>query len=140
ALRLAIQHPDKVRKLALISTIFSTSGFYPEMLPMQDALSGKMAEMMKDTPIYKSYAAVAPDPSEFPKLLDRMGAYMRQRYDWSADVCTLKMPVLLIFGDSDMISLDHAAAFYKLLGGGKRDAGWQREHMPQNRLAILPNV
>jgi hypothetical protein len=26
------------------------------------------------------------------------------------------------------------------LGGGLKDAGWQREHMSQNRLAILPNV
>jgi hypothetical protein len=29
---------------------------------------------------------------------------------------------------------------YHLLGGGQRDAGWNREHMSQNRLAILPNV
>ena len=29
--------------------------------------------------------------------------------------------------------------FYQLLGGGLKDAGWQREHMSQNRLAILPN-
>jgi hypothetical protein len=30
--------------------------------------------------------------------------------------------------------------FYQLLGGGLKDAGWQREHMSQNRLAILPNL
>jgi hypothetical protein len=30
--------------------------------------------------------------------------------------------------------------FYQLLGGGLRDAGWNRETMPQNRLAILPNL
>ena len=33
-----------------------------------------MAEMMKNTPMYLSYAKVAPDVSEFPKLLDNMGA------------------------------------------------------------------
>jgi hypothetical protein len=27
-----------------------------------------------------------------------------------------------------------------LLGGGLRDAGWQREHISQNRLAILPDL
>ncbi len=27
-----------------------------------------------------------------------------------------------------------------LLGGGLKDAGWMREHMSQNRLAILPDV
>ncbi|MGH8629595.1 MAG: hypothetical protein ACREU7_02370 [Burkholderiales bacterium] len=29
--------------------------------------------------------------------------------------------------------------FYQLLGGGLKDAGWQREHMSRNRLAILPD-
>jgi hypothetical protein len=30
--------------------------------------------------------------------------------------------------------------FYQLLGGGLHDAGWQREHMAKNRLAILPGL
>jgi hypothetical protein len=30
--------------------------------------------------------------------------------------------------------------FYQLLGGGLGDAGWGREHMSGNRLAILPNA
>ena len=30
--------------------------------------------------------------------------------------------------------------FHQLLGGGLKDAGWQREHMSQHRLAILPNI
>ena len=31
-------------------------------------------------------------------------------------------------------------SFYQLLGGGLKDAGWMREHMSKNRLAILPNL
>ena len=79
-------------------------------------------------------------PEDFPKLLDRMGAYMRKPYDWSADVKKLTMPVMLIYGDSDMFRPEHEVKFYQLLGGGLKDAGWQREHMSQNRLAILPNL
>jgi hypothetical protein len=30
--------------------------------------------------------------------------------------------------------------FYRRLGGGLRDAGWQREHQSPNRLAILPDL
>jgi pimeloyl-ACP methyl ester carboxylesterase len=99
-----------------------------------------MAPMMKDTPMYKSYVAVAPHPEEFPKLLDRMGAYMRKSYNWADDVKRLTMPTMLVCGDSDMFRLDHMVEFYHLLGGGQRDAGWMREHMSKNRLAILPNV
>jgi hypothetical protein len=43
-------------------------------------------------------------------------------------------------GDSDIFRSEHIVKFYQLLGGGLKDAGWQREHMPQNRLAVLPNI
>jgi len=140
AFQLAIQQPQAVRRLVLVSGIYSTDGFYPEMLPQQAAVSGKMAEQMKETPMYKSYVAVAPHPEDFPKLLDKMGAYMRKSYDWSADVKKLTMPTMLIYGDSDMMRPESIVKFYQMLGGGLKDAGWQREHMSGNRLAILPNV
>ena len=140
ALRLAIQHPDQVRRLVLVSAGFAQDGFYPEMLPMQAAVGAAMAEQMKATPMYQSYAAVAPDPAEFPKLLDAMGEWMRRPYNWADEVRTLKGPVMLVYGDSDMFRPEHIVEFYHLLGGGLKDAGWQREHMSQNRLAILPDV
>ncbi len=137
--RLAVQHPEVVRRLALVSTGYSPEGFFPELLPMQAQVGAAMAEQMKETPMYKSYVAVAPKPEDFPKLLDRMGALMRQPYDWSADVPKLKMPVMLVYGDADMYRLEHVIKFYQLLGGGLKDAGWMRENLSPNRLAILPN-
>jgi hypothetical protein len=50
------------------------------------------------------------------------------------------MPVMLVYGDSDMIRPEHIVEFYHLLGGGLQDAGWMREHMSRNRLAILPDL
>ena len=99
-----------------------------------------MVEHLKNTPMYQSYVAIAPHPEEFPKLLDHMGAYMRQGYDWSTDVRKLTMPVMLIYGDHDMFRPEHVVKFFQLLGGGLKDAGWQREHLSRSRLAILPNV
>ena len=81
--RLAVQHPEAVRRLVLASGAFAQDGFYPEMLPMQAQVGAGMAEMMKDTPMYKSYVAVAPNPADFPKLLDRMGELMRTPYNWA---------------------------------------------------------
>ena len=139
-LRLAVQHPDRVRRLVIVSAPYAQDGFFPEMLPQQAAVSGALADMMKETPMYKTYASTAPRPQDFPRLLDRMGEYMRKPYNWSADVKTLKMPTMLIYGDSDMVRPEHIVRFYQLLGGGLKDAGWQREHMSRNRLAILPNL
>jgi pimeloyl-ACP methyl ester carboxylesterase len=140
AFRLAVQHPQMVRRLALVSAGYAQDGFYPEMLPMQAQVGAAMAEHMKDTPMYKSYRAVAPKPEDFPRLLDRMGEYMRKPYDWSEDVKKLSMPVMIVFADSDMYRPEHIVSFYKLLGGGLKDAGWMRENMPRNRLAILPGL
>ena len=140
ALRLAVQHPALVRRLAIASAPFAQNGFFPEMLPQQAQVGADMAEMMKETPMYQSYVSVAPHPEDFPKLLDRMGELMRKPYNWADDVKTLEMPVMLVYGDSDMIRPEHIVEFYQLLGGGLKDAGWMREHMSQNRLAILPDL
>lgn len=140
ALRMAIQKPASVRRLVLVSTPYSDDGFYPGIRAQQTQVSAAAAPMMKDTPMYKTYAALAPKPEDFPKLLDTLGGFMRQKYDWSADVKTLKMPVMLVYGDSDMFKPEHEIKFYQLLGGGLQDAGWQRETMSKNRLAILPDL
>ena len=140
AMRLAIQHPERVRRLVVVSAPFADDGWYADMRAQQKAVSAAMAPMMAETPMYKTYKAVAPRPDDFPRLLDAMGDFMRFKYDWSADVAKLKMPVMLVFGDADMIRPEHEIKFYQLLGGGLKDAGWNRESMPKNRLAIVPDV
>jgi pimeloyl-ACP methyl ester carboxylesterase len=138
-LQMAAQHPETVGRLALVSAPFAASGWYPDLRAQQAQVGAGMAEMMQETPMYRSYAAVAPDVAEFPRLLDAMGAMMRQDYDYSEQVRALPMPVMLVFGDGDMVRPEHVVAFYQLLGGGLADAGWNREAMPKSRLAILPN-
>ena len=139
ALQLAFQHPELVRRLVLVSTPYARNGYFPEMLPQQATVGAAMADAFKGSPIYTSYMAIAPHPEEFPRLLDNMGAFMRQDYDWSSDVKRLAMPVMLVYGDADMFRPEHIVSFYQLLGGGLRDAGWTREHMSKNRLAIVPD-
>src|SRR5688572_6937714 len=56
ALRLAVQHAALVRRLVIASAPYAQNGFFPEMLPQQAAVGSAMADMMKDTPMYKSYA------------------------------------------------------------------------------------
>jgi pimeloyl-ACP methyl ester carboxylesterase len=140
ALQLAFQRPELVRRLVVMSAPYAQTGFYAEMLPQQAAVGAAMIDQMKETPMYKGYVAIAPRPQDFPRLLDAMGAYMRQPYDWSASVKQLSMPVMLVYADADMVRPDHIVSFYQLLGGGLRDAGWMRENMSKNRLAILPDL
>jgi len=132
--------PSNQGLLDYLAVSFADDGWYAEIRAQQNQMGAAMAPMMAKTPMYKSYQAVAPNVDDFPRLLDAMGAFMRQQYDWSADVAKLKMPVMLVFGDADMIRPEHQIKFYQLLGGGLKDAGWNREHMPKNRLAIIPDL
>ena len=63
AFRMAVQHPEAVRRLVLVSTGYAADGFYDEMRGQQAQVSAAAADFMKDTPMYKSYVAVAPRPT-----------------------------------------------------------------------------
>jgi pimeloyl-ACP methyl ester carboxylesterase len=139
AIRMAIQHPGMVRNLIVISTAAERDGWYPEALKGMEAVSSAQAEQMKQTPLYKRYAEVAPHPEQFPLLLDRMGDLMRKDYDWRAEIAQLPMPTLLLFADHDAVSMKHIAEFFALFGGGVRDPGWEGEpKFARARLAIVP--
>jgi len=140
ALRMAIQHPELVRKLVLVSTTFKRDGWYPEVLAAMAQSSAKSAEGMKGTPMYELYSRIAPRVQDWPVLFTKLGVLLRQDYDWSKEVAVMKMPTMLIVGDADSVRTAHAVAFFELLGGGRKDAGWDGSGMSSSRLAILPSV
>jgi pimeloyl-ACP methyl ester carboxylesterase len=136
AIRTAIQHPDKVRRLVVISSAFAKRGWYPEAQQGMAAVSAALAETMKNTPTGK-FASEWPEPQRFPKFLDKMGAMMGRDYDWSADIPKLPMPVMLVFADHDSVSQKHIAEFFALLGGGISEPGWQNTKFTRARLAVI---
>jgi pimeloyl-ACP methyl ester carboxylesterase len=138
ALRLAIQHPHLVRRLALVSVTCKRDGWFPEVLAGFEGLGAQLAEFMKPSPIYQAYARVAPRPQDWPVLLDKVGSLMRQDYDWTAEINAITAPVMLVYGDADSVRPEHIVEFYGLLGGGQRDAHWDGSLRPAARLAILP--
>jgi pimeloyl-ACP methyl ester carboxylesterase len=140
ALRAAIQHPELVRKLVVVSVPYKRDGWYPEMVASMSQMNAAALEFMRNTPIYESYVAVAPDPEHFPALCDKMGDMLRRDYDWGDAVKALAMPVLIVAGDADGMPPSHAAQFFELLGGGLRDGSWDGSGMSKSRLAILPGI
>ena len=139
AIRMAIQHPEMVRNLIVISTAAERDGWYPENLKAMEAVSSTQLEQFKQTPFYKRYAAVAPHPEQFSQLLDRMGELMKKDYDWRAEIKALRVPTLLLFADHDAVSTRHIADFFALFDGGVRDPGWEgKPQYARARLAIVP--
>jgi pimeloyl-ACP methyl ester carboxylesterase len=140
ALRTAIQHPDVVGKLVLVSTAFKRDGWYPEIVSGMAQMGPGAAEPMKQTPMYQLYAHIAPRPADWPVLLTKLGELLRKDYDWSKDVAAIKAPTLLVYGDADAVRTAHAIEFFELLGGGKKDGGWDGSGISNARLAILPGL
>jgi pimeloyl-ACP methyl ester carboxylesterase len=139
-LRTAIQHPEVVDRLVLVSTPFKRSGWHPEMTAGMDAMGPETAQFLGQTPLYQAYANVARRVEDWPILVEQVVGLLKIDYDWSGDVPGLSMPVMLVIGDADGLPPSHAVEFFGLLGGGKRDANWDRSGMTKHRLAILPGV
>jgi pimeloyl-ACP methyl ester carboxylesterase len=140
ALRCAIQHPELVRKLVVLSAPCRRADWFPETQAAFDGMSSALFGQFRQSPMYEAWAKVAPDPGSFPTLMDKTGELLRRPYDWSEDVRLLPMPVQLVYGDADSIAPGRAAEFFALLGGGLRDADWDGSGAVPSRLAILPGT
>ncbi len=142
AFQLAFNHPEKIRRLVVLSANIRRDAIPAEMLAQQGQVSGAAAEFMKDTPMYKLYQATAPRPEDFPRLLDKIGASMAKDFDQSDEVRGLKVPTLIVAADADMAPPSHYIEVFKLLDGGLRDGGWMGEGRPKggHALAILPGL
>ena len=137
AIRAAIEHPNKVRRLVVISSPYARSGWYPEVREGMSQVGASMTENLMQTPTGK-LSRQWPEPQRFPQFLDKLGKMMGQDYDWSAEIAQLPMPVLLVFADNDSISQKHIAEFFALLGGGVKEPGWHNTQLSKSRLAIVP--
>jgi pimeloyl-ACP methyl ester carboxylesterase len=137
AIRAAIQHPDKVRRLVVISSPYARSGWYPEVQEGMSQIGASMAANMMQTPTGR-LSRQWPEPQRFSQFLDKMGKMMSEDYDWSTDIAKLPMPVLLVFADNDSVSQKHVAQFFALLGGGVKEPGWLNTQLSKSRLAVVP--
>ena len=136
----AVDHPDLVRRMVMVSTNTRRSAIYPDMLAQQGQLNADAAQSMVDTPMYQLYQRVAPRPEDFGRLLEKIGTSMAADFDFIDDVRGLKVPTLFACADADMFPPSHAVEVFEALGGGQRDGGWMGEGRPEggHALAIIP--
>jgi len=140
ALQTAIRHPEVVGKLVVVSTPFRRNAFYPEILAQQAQVGAEAAEAMKQTPMYQMYSSIAPKPEDWPRLLKKIGEAMKQDFDFSSDIARITATTLIVAADADIFPPAHAVEMFGLLGGGKRDGGWDGSGRPKSKLAILPGL
>ena len=135
ALQLAIRHPGLVRKLVVASASYTSDGMQPELHEM---IPGITPEMFAGSPIEAAYLEVAPNPGDFPGLVEKLKRLDMTPFAWPAeDVRGIEAPTLIVVGDSDAIRLEHAVETFRLVGGGIMGdlAG-----LPKSQLVVLPGT
>lgn len=133
AMEVAITYPDLARKLVLASPTFNKAGFHPGLLAGIESLK---PEDMIGSPFLEEYARVAPNPDDWTTLIEKVKRMDSDFKDWSSEaVQSIKTPVLIVIGDSDIVRPEHAVEMFRLLGGGVIG---DIVGLPKSQLAVLP--
>ena len=85
AMLTAIQHPEAVNRLVVISTPCKRSGWHPEVLAAMGQMGPQAAVGMKRSPLAKLYADV-----DWAVLFTKLAELLKTDYDSSKNVATLK--------------------------------------------------
>jgi pimeloyl-ACP methyl ester carboxylesterase len=134
ALQLAIRHPALVRKLVVAAAGFTLDGMHAEAVEMFPTIT---PELFAGSPPEQEYLRLAPNPGDFPKLVEKLVTLDSTPFDWEGDVRAIAAPTLVMLGDSDVVRLEHAVELFNLLGGGVMgDFGG----LPRSQLAVLPGT
>jgi pimeloyl-ACP methyl ester carboxylesterase len=136
ALRVALRHPDVLRKLIFMSATYTLSGVHPGLM---EGLGQMKPEMMYGSPWHEEYMRIAPRPEDFARFFAKKTQMDQQTKDVPAEaIRAIKAPVLLIIGDSDLTRPEHAVEMFRLLGGGV--FGDMPPGLPASQLAVLPGT
>jgi len=135
ALQTAIRHPQLVRRLVICSASYRFDGMPAVAREMFPTIT---PEMFAGSPMEEAYLRLAPNPGDFPKLVERLTVLDSTDFAWpDDDVRGIPAPMLIVLGDSDGVTLDHAVAMFKLRGGGVMA---DLQGMPESQLAVLPGT
>ncbi len=135
ALHVAVQYPEMVDKLVLVSGNYTLAGLQPDLLEFMNVMS---AEMFADTPMETEYARLAPNPDGFVALVEKIAMLDVEMEDLTAEAIeAITSPTLIIAGDSDAVQPEHAVDMFRRRGGG---VNGDLTGLPNSQLAVLPGT
>jgi pimeloyl-ACP methyl ester carboxylesterase len=136
AMQVAMRHPARVRRMAVMSATYRTDGLHPEMTAAPDP--GAALEQLSGSIYHQAYRDVAPEPERWPGLVRKVLDLDAQPQDWpAARVAAIAAPTMLVVADSDIVRLEHAVEMFHLLGGG---VAGDIHGLPAARLAVVPGT
>lgn len=134
AFQVAVRHPQRVRRLVVLSAPYAHDGWWPEV---EASFATATADQFKGTPIQKQYDSLGNDPAHFPEFVKKVIGIDLKPYDWSKDVKNIQAPLFMAIGDADGVRYEHALELFRAKGGGKMG---EFHGLPKSRLAIVPGT
>ncbi|MFI5508342.1 alpha/beta fold hydrolase [Mycobacterium sp. NPDC051804] len=138
ALQLAIRHPSMVNKLVSMSATFRKEGWYPGVF---ESIAGLTAEDFAGTPVEKAFMEHTPDAQAFDAYLEKMKVLnIDDQQITDEQMRSISAKTMVIVGDADGVTLEHAMAMFKLRGGCDKEAAATGvlQKTPDARLVVLP--
>ncbi|MDQ3554279.1 MAG: alpha/beta hydrolase [Chloroflexota bacterium] len=117
ALEMALMRPELVRKLVLIGTAAHVDGYTAETRDWNQNVTPESLPAF----IREPYDALSPDgPEHFPVLFEKLVAVWRtQPRHEPTELEGVTAPTLILLGDNDVITVEHAAAVKRAIRGGQ---------------------
>lgn len=144
ALRTAIDHPDVVDRLVVVSAAYAFGNWHDYNFNGMKAISADpdgTARGMIGSPMHQGYVMKAPGGEDsWHDAVGELGTLIGVEYDWSAEIPKITAPTLVVVADWDAVRISAATKLFERLGGGGRDANWDRSGMGQNHFAVVPNA
>lgn len=134
AFQVAIRHPQRVRRLVILSGSYAHDGWWPDV---EASFATINADMFKGSPIEKEYLRFGNDAAQFPAHIKKVISIDLKPYDWSKQAHAIQAPLFMVIGDADGLRYEHALELFRAKGGGKMG---DIHGLPKSRLAILPGT
>jgi pimeloyl-ACP methyl ester carboxylesterase len=113
-LEIAIRHPELIRKIILGSVAYNRNGMPAEF--WKTISTATLKDMPQ--PYQDAYKEVAPDTNDLIKMFEKDRNRMIEFKGWTAEeIRAIKAPALIISGDQDVVSPEHAVEMHRLLSG-----------------------
>ena len=128
ALELAVNHPTRVRSVVPVSGSVRPDGMHADLSdPANFATSTRMPTQADFAEFTEAYQQLSPHPEHFQDFMNTMSSSAADLQGWSDDqLAGIAAPVLIVLGDHDFVTIEHAALMKDLI--------------PGSQLAILPGT
>ena len=114
---IAAEHPELVRTLTVTGSGFSSTGYVPGAMEALVSLTPGDDDMVMFAAMY---AQASPDgPEHFPEVWQKIRTMWAKPFDWTEKVRQISAPTLVIIGDDDYISVEHAQDFSRTVANGQ---------------------